>query len=204
MDSKHDSPSESVLRLTNRRQFLWLAAGTTLGIVVLQVTPVWASDGPAPDDFQPSDTPPDFVAGTVISLASGGLALQPKQGQPLLVEHSPSARLYSGIYGRVTSLREFIIGDLIGVQGFRTSSHFVAKRAGSIFRPLEVTIGSVDPERDVAASDVGVLDLSHMNLPDVGRVGIPRSLISAGQRLDALTWTHPATSTTYLAAATVA
>lgn len=201
MDSTHKGTKEFLLRPRNRRQFLWLALGTTVGVAALPIVPAWASDRVALDDFQPVDAPPDFVAGAVLSTTENELILQTETGQNLLLERSENARLYSGIYGRVATFGPFITGDRIGAQGFRTGDHMAVKRAGSIFTPVEVTIGSVDPKRQVAMSDSGSLDLSRMNLPDAGTVGIRETQISAGQRLSGLIWTHPITEATYLAAA---
>ena len=204
MDADRNETKGFLYRLRNRRQFLWLAAGTTLGIAALPVLPVWASDGAAPDDFQPIDEPPDFVAGTVVSSKGNALTLQAKNGQNLLLEPSQNVQLYSGIYGRVASLRQFIVGDRIGAQGFLTGTRLTAVRAGSIFTPAEVTIQSVGLNRQVAVSDDGPLNLSRMNLPDVGTIGLRAAQINAGQRLNVLIWTHPQTKTAYLAAASTA
>jgi hypothetical protein len=204
MDMNRNDAKGFLYRLRNRRQFLWLAAGTTLGLGALPVLPVWASDGAAPDDFQPIDTPPDFVAGTVESLKGDALIMQARNGQNLLLESSQNVQLYSGIYGRVASLRQFIVGDRIGALGFLAGTRLTAVRAGSIFTPADVTIHSVGVNHQVAVSDGGPMNLSRINLPDVGTVGMRAVQITAGQRLSVLIWTHPQTKTAYVAAASMA
>ena len=188
-------------RLTNRRDFLKLAAGATLGAVAGPAITASAHDAQSAGNL--TDVATDFLSGTVVSLGSNDLVLGTDSGSRFKVSAGIGAQLYSGVFGRVSSLDRFILGDHIGIRGIRGTDGITASRAGSIFRLLEFTVQSVDNERDIVHSDSGPLSISSMQLPDVGSIGIARTVISAGQRLSGLVWTHPTTATTYLAAASL-
>ena len=194
--------SNPLIRPTSRRTFLAVSAGTVFAFLALREAPRASANDAPMGDLEPTDHSAS-IAGVVTSSSDTEVVVRTDAAQAVSIMPSAGARLYSGIFGRVAGPGAFVIGDEIGDHGWIAGDHFVAKRIGSIFNVVDFDVTAVDRARNVALTDIGALDLSSMNLPDVGLVGLGAEEITAGQRLNGTVWTHPTSGIRYLAAASL-
>ena len=121
----------------------------------------------------------------------------------MTVVAAPDARLYSGSRGQVHDLRDFVVGDRIAVEGTVESGVLVAHSAGSIFEPVQLSVGQVDAKASVAQTDHGPVRLDG-ELPFGGPSRqVDSAGLAAADRIAGLSWRDPRTGARYLLIADV-
>ncbi len=177
-------------RGSGRREFLRLVVvggGVLAGMAA-------ASSGSAAPAAKAGGT---GAVGIVESADSARLVLRTSTGS-VTVTAAADARLYSGSRGQVHDLGDFVVGDRIAVEGTVRSGVLLAHSAGSIFEPLQLSVGQVDASGALAETDHGPVRLDGV-LPfsQPSRRVDPAGLATA-HRITGLSWRDPQTGARYL------
>lgn len=142
------------------------------------------------------------LLGRVLKATADTLTILTQSGERK-IELTGDTRAYSGVFGRVTSGHDFLSGDMVVAEGYERDGALVASAVGSLFRPLNVAVGSVTPDRSIAHTDHGDLALVGGQFPDESteirrkRQDIIK-LVEPGAILAGSTWVNPKDNTRYL------
>ena len=187
----------------DRRDFLRVAGvGGAAGLVGLLTWPdtAWA-DGVAGDARS-------GVVGQFRSVQPGELTLEISGltgGTPARVAATPDAHMYSGAFGAVLDIGDFLVGDWIAVQGRESTDGISATAAGSLFTSMPAFVDSVNEDGTVAETSLGPIELNAGHLPFTTPSDTTRrrpTQVSSGDTLTGFGWTHPTTGERYLLIAT--
>jgi hypothetical protein len=138
------------------------------------------------------------IIGDVINCTRSSMSIRTSSGE-VTVTPAGGARMYSGAFGDVGSMADFIPGDRVVAQGNWSNGMFSAAAVGSAYKPMEARVDSVSNDGTVAHTSIGdvLLDQSRLpNTPESAQPPAPRP--SAGDVLSGLEWQHPETGDRYL------
>jgi len=180
----------------DRRRFLQLVGA---GAVAAAGASLLVGSGTA----EAADPGLDAIVGVISRRAGQTLSVLTSTGGTISVVVDSHTKLYSGIYGRVTSVRDLILGDRVLAVGQSAGGTLYANDVGTAFAPFTFTVRDVDDPPRTAQTEIGPVELTGMNLPDVGRVGLDPTTLTTGALVEGLSWRDPRDAKLYLVAGTI-
>lgn len=173
--------------LTRREAIRLLGASSVAGGVLLGLGTSALADESPPGEAQ-------GVVGVIRATADAHISVESRDGW-FTARPAHNARMYSGVFGRVSRPSDFIVGDRVLVQGEPKGQNMIhASQIGSVYDVVDFTVLSVDPLNRRAQTTLGPLDLSGA-LPDVGIVA---HALRANDTLRGLSWTDPRSGQQFL------
>ena len=146
---------------------------------------------------------PAAMVGTIVARSVRVLWIAPSTGAVRAVVVADYAKLYSGIYGRIGSANDFVVGDRVLGVGFLRGETLVAHDVGSVFTPLTFTVQDIVGPPLAAITEDERIYLTGMNLPDVGHLGLDPTTLVPGVSVDGIEWRDPRNEARYLVTGSV-
>lgn len=189
----------SVMRELSRRDAIKIGVGSGFAVLAATFLDTPSADAATPQYRFGADALVGRVTATsrdAITVATEGTTVQ-----VLLVY---GIRAYSGAFGGVSSGTDFVVGDVVVAQGLRQGPVVHAQSVGSIFSPLRARVLSVSQDRQVARTDIGIVDLRDGQVPfpagdrDAARRQRLADDLVPGRVISGSGWMDPRSGTWYL------
>lgn len=196
MKTRSETMSETPLM--SRRAALRVVGGSGFVALTLGLLDVSQASATSPADADRVDT----VGGTVAVTSRDMLTVATSTG-PKQIRLAEGTRAYSGAFGRVTSARDFITGDMVVAEGVMHDGVLDAASVGSIFRTIEVRVTRLSTDGSKAYTTSGSIDLQRGQLPDESADSRARlqefaRSIRPGNTIVGSGWTDPRDGRRYL------